>query len=172
MKFAFSVFVALAIAVAAPAQAAVVNGAASETAASTAAGQLEGGITQNNTAQSAPVSHASDDAVKCFNPGAQTAPIYVMETFAQNFCKANAGKTLQSGQQGPTVMERFWVSTRRRYEYVKLTIGPGTSCSTVIEHASCIAEMEGILGACGDRGGLVQYPERCISYGMYPYNPI
>ncbi|KAJ7603448.1 hypothetical protein DFH06DRAFT_1310975, partial [Mycena polygramma] len=184
MKLALPAFVALAIAVAAPTYAAVVSGGASGTAASAAAEQTitphpEGGITQNSTAQSTPVSHATDDAFSCFGSDSKSAPPEGMRDLVQNFCDVNAGKTLQSGKPGPSVNHVFspliphLIYTQTlgyvalpftdKYGYggtvpVRLGIGAGIDCSTVIERNHCKAEMGGIIDACGKHGGSIYHP--------------
>ncbi|KAJ6487111.1 hypothetical protein C8R47DRAFT_1216314 [Mycena vitilis] len=96
MKFSSSAFVALAIAVAAPTNAAVVSGVANGTATSVAIGQtttpLQGDIGRTSAV---PVSHVSAGNLHCFSSGQKSAPADGMYNIAQKFCVDNAGKTLQ-----------------------------------------------------------------------------
>ncbi|KAJ6477099.1 hypothetical protein C8R47DRAFT_1140685, partial [Mycena vitilis] len=160
MKFAFSAFVALAIAVVAPINAAVVSGGAGGTAVGHTITPQD--VTApNSTAQSAPVSHNADDYFKCFGAGSQSVSVRTMRDLVQAFCNANAGEHLRSGKQGPTI-------TVPIHLYVRLAIGPGTDCSTVIDSDTCKVEMGKILNTCQDHGGDLYYAARCLYYAVYP----
>ncbi|KAJ7637943.1 hypothetical protein DFH06DRAFT_1335588 [Mycena polygramma] len=167
MKFALSAFVALAIAVAAPTYAAVVSGGASGTVASAAAEQtitrLEGA--QNSTARSAgPVSH-------CKSTLHHSAPPQGMRYLVQNFCDVNAGKPLRSGEPGPNTLEYTPASVGLGVTGnvpVRLGIGAGIDCATVIERDHCKAEMVGIINACGGHGGSIYHPNQCEYFAVYP----
>ncbi|KAJ7603439.1 hypothetical protein DFH06DRAFT_1151886 [Mycena polygramma] len=128
---------------------------------------LEGVLAaENSTAQSAgPVSHGKSTlhhSAYFLTPTQMTlsvasAPPQGMRYLVQNFCDDNAGKPLRSGEPGPNTLEYTPASVGLGVTAnvpVRLGIGAGINCATVIERDHCKAEMEGIINACGGHVGL------------------
>ncbi|KAJ7675970.1 hypothetical protein DFH06DRAFT_1122742 [Mycena polygramma] len=91
------------------------------------------------------------------SPLLKEAPPQGMRYLVQNFCDVNAGKPLRSGEPGPNTLEYTPASVGLGVTGnapVRLGIGAGIDCATVIERDHCKAEMEGIINACGGHVGL------------------
>ncbi|KAJ7613626.1 hypothetical protein DFH06DRAFT_1484625 [Mycena polygramma] len=182
MKFTLSTFVALAVAVAVPNYAAVVSGGAMGTGASVATGQtitpLK--ITQNSTAQSTPVSHASADTLHCFGPGSKSASTNGMRDVVHSFCGDYAGFILEF-PGGYVQAKRYAGSAAIQLRvqadngqvsgaFLCMPLTPIPSCETVVQYESCKAQMGRIIYSCGEHGGDLRVPAYCAWYSVYPGN--